>query len=78
MVEKKNVKIIEGAEYKRVGKGLNAGELHKAGMVLIEQGRAADFRVSEITHREGVGSREKLADYPRRGHRKKEYALYIK
>ncbi|MDD5503003.1 MAG: hypothetical protein PHH26_06045 [Candidatus Thermoplasmatota archaeon] len=65
-------------EYERVDRGLNIDELRNNGAVLIQQGKAVDFRVVEITHREGVSHREELSDYAHKGHRKKEYGLYIR
>ncbi len=70
MVEKK--KTIEGVDYIQAGKGLAIDELRKKGMALIAHGKAAEFRVVEITHRQGS------EEYARIGHRKKEYGLYIK
>lgn len=69
---------IDGVEYERVDRGLVIDELRGKGAVLIQQGKAVDFRVVEITHREGISHREDVSNYAHRGHRKKEYGLYIR
>jgi hypothetical protein len=75
---KEKKKEIDGVEYERIDRGLNIDDLRAKGSVVIQQGKATDFRVVEITHREGVSHRDEVADYAHKGHRKKEYGLYIR